>query len=203
MGVGNARGARRRGIRRGLHNRLEPPQWQEWLGEFEILISEPAPGPATGTRCGESTTIAQPHGVGPYLTACDGRHGSYVTLRQFGPARYITIAEIAVFTHFSPPSPPPPLPPIPPPPEPRPPPTPHPPPTPLPPMQWPSKQGHGRRRAPGETLSNRRWELIDMTLLESCNLTFIIITRHGMRAAAARHATAVRRAGQTCIGPNG
>ena len=97
-----------------IKNRLRPPEWQAWLGEFEIWVGGSAgvAQPPGAQRCGDESTIANVS-AGPFLILCGGLVGSWVTLLQLGAERYITVAEIEVFAP-PPPPPPPMLPPAPP-----------------------------------------------------------------------------------------
>ena len=112
---------------------------QAWLSPFEIWIGS-SYGDTTSrsaTRCAE---VAVPVGAGPFMVDCNGIDtGAYVTLRQVGAARYLTIAELKVCKGMKLPAKPPlpPLPPAPPPPKPR---LPPPPFLPAPPRPPPRRQ---------------------------------------------------------------
>lgn len=79
-----------------VYNRKDYALYQEWLGAFEIYVGSRYGDLAT--RCGRATGYA----AGPYTVDCRGvssgpfGDGTYVTLKQIGGARYLTIAELAV-----------------------------------------------------------------------------------------------------------
>ena len=125
-----------------VHNRADDATYQAWLSPFEVYV---------GGSYGDLSTPCTPRPIGvapsagPFMVSCGGTTaGAYVTLRLAGPmpstGRYLTVAELRVYSmEASPPgSPPLPFPPpapspLPEPPMPRPPPSPSPPP-PAPPL---------------------------------------------------------------------
>ena len=101
------------GARIGLvavYNRGDGERYQELLGSFEVWVGTSAA--SQGTRCGgwSGTTRS----VGPFVINCGGTSGGeWVTVRQVGNARYLTIGELLAFaeavpgsTRASPPPPP-------------------------------------------------------------------------------------------------
>ena len=75
--------------------------WPAQLGTFEIWVGASAGDTtsASALKCGE-TTYRNPIGIDsePYVVRCGGlSSGRFVTLRQVGPARYLVVAEIAVY----------------------------------------------------------------------------------------------------------
>jgi hypothetical protein len=89
-----------------VHNRQDA--WRDLLGSFEVWVGS-SPGDTTSptaVRCGESQYDASVEPA-PYVLWCAGlRSGQYVTLKQTGPQRYLTIAEFDVYVKAMPPPPP-------------------------------------------------------------------------------------------------
>jgi len=88
-----------------VQNRLES-SFAPWLGAFEVYV-----GDSHGDRaykCGGGTYAAS-NDEQRYVIDCDGRVGAYVTMMQTGAARYLTIAELVLYSSggsvASPPSP--------------------------------------------------------------------------------------------------
>ena len=74
-----------------VFNRLRPPEWQAWLGTFEIFVGQSS-GDTTSSaavRC-SNTIINASATAGPFMVWCGNVSGSWVTLRQTGEARYLT-----------------------------------------------------------------------------------------------------------------
>jgi len=93
----------------GVYNRDDIEEYIRWLGAFDVWVGSSFGDLAV--RCGEwsgETTSA-----GPYVIDCGGAVGEYVTVRQLGAARYLTIAELVPHEYAGPllpPRPPPPPP---------------------------------------------------------------------------------------------
>ena len=86
------------------------PTFQAWLSPFEVYVGSSYGD--LGYQCAAPMSV--PVGAGPFLINCGGTTaGSYVTLRLAGPqpgGRYLSIAELKVFSAQGPPSLPPPPP---------------------------------------------------------------------------------------------
>ena len=89
-----------------LHNRRDQ-YLQHQLGSFEIWVGN-APGDTTSdsaVKCGEARFDAALEPA-PYVLWCNGEvSGGFVTLKQTGPARYLSIAEMEVYVRLAPPPP--------------------------------------------------------------------------------------------------
>ena len=95
----------------GVFNRDDSTEYAAWLGTYEIWLgpSLGAVDATSGARlCGTARNAAA--SGGPFFVSCRGvQSAEYVTLRQTGDRRYLTIGELAVYS--LPPSPPPAAPP--------------------------------------------------------------------------------------------
>ena len=81
-----------------IHNRPDNAEYQAWLSPFEIWIGASFGDADTKTaaRCGKSA-IEAPTGAGPFTIDCGDLQGQFITLKQVGQARYLTLAELSVF----------------------------------------------------------------------------------------------------------
>ena len=134
----------------GVFNRGDKAEYQQLLPPFELWVSgvpgDAVGGDASSVRCGDGP-LAIPLGVGGFFFRCPAvgtllARNTYVTLRQVGTARVLSLAELQVYSlPFPSPPPIPPLGPSPPIPPPRPPLQPPPPPLPgTPPVEPPPLQ---------------------------------------------------------------
>ena len=95
----------------GVFNRPDR-EWQYLLGSFEIWLGTYYGDSASALahKCGSIT--AETKGVGPFVVDCRGhpRSGSFVTVKQTGTARPLSVAEVSLYVAAPPPpSKPPPL----------------------------------------------------------------------------------------------
>ena len=108
-----------------VYNRIDSAAYQAWLSPFEVWV-----GRAFGDTLFLCASMSVPTGAGPFLASCGGATSNpqaccldwcsessicntYVTVRQSGEARYLTLAELLVCspqTPSPPPLPPPPSP---------------------------------------------------------------------------------------------
>ena len=91
-------------------NRGDNAVYQAWLSPFEVYVGSSYGD--LGYKCSGPTSV--PVGAGPFLISCGGTSaGAYVTLRLTGPQpgdRYLTVADLSVYSAQAPPLPPPPPP---------------------------------------------------------------------------------------------
>lgn len=83
-----------------VYNRADQAEYQAWLGPFEVWLgaSYGDTSERTAKRCGHTVIVDKPS-VGPFRVTCDAvSSSSFVTLKQVGSARYLTPAEISVYT---------------------------------------------------------------------------------------------------------
>ena len=80
----------------GVYNRRDN---QVWLGQFEILVGDqPGGGGARARRCGGEQLSVHHGDALPRVVYCDEvLTGAYVTVRQLGEARYLSVAEVFVY----------------------------------------------------------------------------------------------------------
>ena len=83
-----------------IYNRPDNPEYQEWLSPYEVWVGS-SHGDSTekAARCGGPALISPP-ASGPFTVACGEQpvRGEYVTLKQVGKARWLNIAELAVYS---------------------------------------------------------------------------------------------------------
>jgi len=81
-------------------NRDDNAEFAEWLGDFEVWIGDSTGGftPPSATKCGEASYNAQTN-ARPYIISCAHvtSSGRYVTIRQVGLKRFLSLAEVQVF----------------------------------------------------------------------------------------------------------
>ena len=77
-----------------VYNRVDSAAYQEWLSPFEVWVGGyyGDVSSASAYRCAE---MVVPTGAGPFMAPCYSvSTRAYVTVRQVGAARYLTIAEV-------------------------------------------------------------------------------------------------------------
>jgi len=86
-----------------VYNRIDlAGSWPAQLGTFEAWVGSAAgdTGLSSAVLCG-TTTYRNPSGIDsePYVVNCGGlSSGRFVTVKQIGPARYLAIAEVEVYS---------------------------------------------------------------------------------------------------------
>lgn len=85
------------------YNRVDVATYAQWLNPFEVWVSD-AVGDFSGNAVKCAGPISAPIRVGspvaPFTVACPaGTTGSYVTLRQTGRARYLTVLELEAYAN--------------------------------------------------------------------------------------------------------
>jgi len=85
-----------------IYNRADNPRYAAWLGEFEIYVSDVVgdTSSASSVKCAGPVSVPWSEGgVKPFLVGCPSSPtGTYVTLKQVGGARYLTIMELEAFS---------------------------------------------------------------------------------------------------------
>lgn len=74
-------------------NRGDSEEYAAWLSSFEVWVGSSF-GDTSAVKCGELNVPAM---AGPFVVNCAGAQGKFVTLRQVGAARFLTIAELEVY----------------------------------------------------------------------------------------------------------
>lgn len=80
-------------------NRNDNANYAAWLGEFEVWVGASAGDttPPSASKCGDASYDAQTNAQ-PYMFSCAGSPlARFVTIKQVGPARYLTLAEVEVY----------------------------------------------------------------------------------------------------------
>ena len=79
-----------------VYNRNDGTYYQNLLGSFDIWIGSSAGD--RGVKCGSWTGAT--NSVGPFVINCGGvSSGEWVTLRQVGGARFLTITGFRAYAH--------------------------------------------------------------------------------------------------------
>ena len=85
-----------------IYNRADARKYADWLGLFEVYVGTVAgdTSSASTVKCGGPVSAPwTPDAPTPFLVACpQGTSGAYVTLKQVGAARYLTILEMEAYT---------------------------------------------------------------------------------------------------------
>lgn len=80
-----------------VYNRADVERYAGWLNPFEVWVGNTAGDLAT--KCaGPVSDPWTPGVVTPFVVACPAAVGSYVTLKQTGQARYLTVLEMEAYT---------------------------------------------------------------------------------------------------------
>jgi len=85
-----------------VYNRVDSVNGAALLGEFEIWVGSSVGDTASTSAVKCAGPIEAPWSghnvVSPTVVSCQGAVGDYVTLRQVGPSRYLTIVELEAYT---------------------------------------------------------------------------------------------------------
>ena len=84
-----------------IYNRVDlQGSWPAQLGTFEIWVGS-TPGDTSSQSAVMCGTASYRHPVGvdrePYVIACSGVTGRFVTVKQTGPARHLVLSEVEVY----------------------------------------------------------------------------------------------------------
>lgn len=81
-------------------NRVDNTEFAEWLGDFEVWLGATVgdTASATSSKCGEASYDEQTNSR-PYVVSCGQvtSSGRYVTVKQIGLKRFLSLAEVQVF----------------------------------------------------------------------------------------------------------